>query len=499
MDLKLIVLLALALAIAAVVLLLRSSRRRKLRTVQGHETAIPDPDIDPSREDRTPQQELVPPDCACAPERTIPSSNQQPSSSDLAIHEIVDVSILQQVIDVFVKATGLASVVTDINGAPLTSIDNFSDFCMKHTRGTTEGAKRCEVNDAKGGEEAAKTGKPAVYFCHAGLVDFAVPLIVQGRQIGTWLGGQVLPQKPDERKYRRIAREIGVDEDEYIRDLRKIQIIPKEQIDGLAELLSLIANTMLKIGYARKISEEKSAELSDMVIGAVDRVVGGLDDISGPARKLDGMMKLVTGALHETAELADSGQGDLARIETTMRSMEEASRIISGKLQKINKKSHDISGIMGTIIKVADRTNLLSLNAAIEAEKAGEYGRGFNVVAQEIRRLADQTAVSTLEIEYTVKEMHSVVSSGVKETDNFIAEVRRSANDVVKISGRLKEIIEQVRVLLPRFEEVGNAVNSQTERTGELHQSMAHLSSEMQETIEAMRRSLSEMDQIKGK
>ena len=414
--------------------------------------------------------------------------------SDLAIHELVDTELLQRVLEVFVRATGLASVVTDLDGVPVTSLANFSDFCMKHTRGTAEGAQRCQRCDAAGGAQAARTGKPSVYYCHAGLVDFAVPLLVRGRQIGTWLGGQVLPVPPDERKFRRIAREIGADEDEYIRDLRKIPIIPKERIDALADLLSLVANTLLQIGYARKITEEKAIALSDQVLQAINRVVGGVQDITEPSLRLDGMVKQITAGLHETAARADHGQANLARLVATMQGMEEASRAISGSLGKINLKSTEISGIIETITKVADQTNLLSLNAAIEAEKAGRYGLGFNVVAGEIRRLADQTAVSTLDIEATVKEMHAVVTSGVTETDSFVAGVRRSADDAVKAGSQLKEVIEQVQVFLPRFEEVRSAVKSQTERTAELHQSMARLNEELQSAIDSMRRCFSEFD-----
>ena len=417
--------------------------------------------------------------------------------NDLIIQDILDVNILQQVIDVFVRATGLASVVVDINGAPLTSMDNFTDFCMKHTRGTEEGSRRCQANDAKGGEEATKTGRPVIYYCHAGLVDFAVPIIVAGKQIGTWLGGQVLPAKPDERKYRKIAKEIGADVNEYLKDLRKIKIIPKEQIDGMADLLSLIANTLLQIGFARKVTEEKAAELSDMVMLTINRLLSGIREISEPAKLLESMMKQVTAAMQETSVRADRGQEELTHTVAKMQAMEEVSRIISDKLQEINEKSHDISGIMGTIIKVADQTNLLSLNAAIEAESAGEHGRGFSVVAHEIRRLADQTAVSTLDIERTIQAMHAAVSVGVKETDKFITEVRRSANDVVKIGSQLKGIIEQVGVLLPRFEEVGSAVDSQTERTNQLHQSMTGLRMEMHRAIESMRQSFSGIEEPK--
>lgn len=440
--------------------------------------------------ERLPEAGPTPPGRAAGPGEAL---------SELTIHDLVDVKLLQQVLDVFVQATGLASVVTDIRGVPLTSLANFSDFCMKHTRGTHEGAERCQLNDAQGGVEATKTGKPVVYFCHAGLVDFAVPLIVQGKQLGTWLGGQVLPAKPDEKKFRRIAREIGVDEDEYIDDLRKIRIIPKERIDALANLLSLIANALLQIGFARRVTEEKAGELSDKVIQAVSQLTDGVQEISEPSEKLKGMMKQVTTALRDAADRASSGQVELARLEATMTELEQASRVISDKLRQINEKSDEIRGVIGTITTVADQTNLLSLNAAIEAAKAGQYGLGFSVVANEIRRLADQTAVSALEIEHTVNEMHAVVSSGVTQTDSFITDVRRSAGEAVNTGGQLKEAIEQVRVLLPRFEEIAQAVNGQTERTSSLRRSMGRLNLEMQSAIGLMRRSFSAVDRLSGR
>ena len=90
----------------------------------------------------------------------------------------------------------------------------------------------------------------------------------------------------------------------------------------------------------------------------------------------------------------------------------------------------NINLVVTTITKVADQTNLLSINAAIEAEKAGEYGLGFLVVAREIRRLADQTAVATLDIERMVKEMQYSVSAGVMEMDKFSEQVRQVVGEV---------------------------------------------------------------------
>ncbi len=130
------------------------------------------------------------------------------------------------------------------------------------------------------------------------------------------------------------------------------------------------------------------------------------------------------------------------------------------------------------------------------AEKAGEYGRGFTVVAREIRRLADQTAVATLDIDQMVKEMQSAVSSGVMGMDKFIAEVRHSAEDVKKISLQLSCIIEQVQALSPRFEEVNRAVGQQSDHAHEINLAMLHLSEEMQQTKDSLHEIYSVIEQL---
>ena len=137
-----------------------------------------------------------------------------------------------------------------------------------------------------------------------------------------------------------------------------------------------------------------------------------------------------------------------------------ASDLINSRLALLSEKATNIGMVVTTISKVADQTNLLSLNAAIEAEKAGEHGRGFAVVAREIRRLADQTAVATFDIEQIVKEMQSAVSAGVMGIDKFADEVRRGREAIGEVTTQLTEIIAQVQTLPPSFEscERGSAV-----------------------------------------
>ncbi len=171
-------------------------------------------------------------------------------------------------------------------------------------------------------------------------------------------------------------------------------------------------------------AKEQQATTSE--VAATTTEIGATSkEIYATSKELLKTVNEVTAGAEETANLANSGQASLARMEDTMGLFTEAVGSINAKLAVLNEKAANINQVVTTITKVADQTNLLSLNAAIEAEKAGEYGRGFAVVATEIRRLADQTSVASFDIEQMVKEMQSAVAAGVMGMDKFGEQVRR--------------------------------------------------------------------------
>jgi methyl-accepting chemotaxis protein WspA len=118
---------------------------------------------------------------------------------------------------------------------------------------------------------------------------------------------------------------------------------------------------------------------------------------------------------------------------------------------------------------------LLSLNAAIEAEKAGEVGLGFAVVAREIRRLADQTAVATLDIDLIISEMSQSVASGVDEMQRFDEQVRSGVLQTAQISGELSDIIRAVEEIKPRFESVYEGMRAQVVGAGQISKAVISL------------------------
>jgi methyl-accepting chemotaxis protein WspA len=220
--------------------------------------------------------------------------------------------------------------------------------------------------------------------------------------------------------------------------------------------------------------------------GSTTEVTATTREISATADDLVETMDGVNVSLNDTIHMAESGRSDLSRMEGAMRTLVTATSSISAKLSVINDRANKISNVVTTINKISDQTNLLSLNAAIEAEKAGEYGRGFSVVAREISRLADQTAIATQDIEHVVAEMQSSVSAGVMEMDKFADEVRRGVDTVVTLSGQLAGIIDQVRAHGPQFTAVKDGMHAQSQGAQQISEAMGQLSMAAEQTKESL-------------
>ena len=220
---------------------------------------------------------------------------------------------------------------------------------------------------------------------------------------------------------------------------------------------------------------------------ATKQIAATASEISSTAKDFAKTMNGVSAGAEQTSALASAGKNGLTRMETIMRQMVEAAGNIASKLAVLNEKAGSITSIITTIAKVADQTNLLSLNAAIEAEKAGEYGRSFAVIAREIRRLADQTANATVDIEKMVNEMVSAVSAGVMGVDKFSEEIHTGVKQVSTVGEQLSKIIEQVQQQTGSFEAVNQGMQAQSLGAEQINESINQLSEAAQQTTDSIR------------
>ena len=160
----------------------------------------------------------------------------------MKLQDFCDMGKFEEIMKNWADSTGLATVAVGVDGEYISDCYNFTDFCIKYTRGSIEGCKRCEKNDREG---------KGVYPCHAGLVDFGMPITLDdGTVLGSVIGGQVLPENPDENKFRHTARELGIDEDKYIDALHKVSVKTKKEIEASAQLLGDVINMFVRASYA---------------------------------------------------------------------------------------------------------------------------------------------------------------------------------------------------------------------------------------------------------
>ncbi len=259
--------------------------------------------------------------------------------------------------------------------------------------------------------------------------------------------------------------------------------------DSLRALISQVRQSGIKV----MTSSTEIAASARQMEATVTEQAASTNQVRATARQISERsgallqtMGEVTAAAAENSELAENCQTSLRRMEAAMRQLIGATGAISARLSTISEKAANISGVVTTINKVAAQTNLLSLNAAVEAEKAGEYGQGFAVVAREIRRLADQTSAATGNIATLVGDMHSAVNSGVMEMDRFVQQVRHGGREVETISGDLAVITDKVRAFFPRFETVTDAMRDQTDGAGQISDAMVQLSQTADQTRDSL-------------
>jgi methyl-accepting chemotaxis protein WspA len=263
-------------------------------------------------------------------------------------------------------------------------------------------------------------------------------------------------------------------------------------VRGIQETGIKVASSSTELAASAKQQEATVAQQ----VASTNEVESAARQIAHTATQLSETMGRVSEAAQHAQDVAATGQHGLTQMASTMAQMQTSAAVIADKLATISTKAASITNIVTTINKVADQTNLLSLNASIEAAKAGEFGQGFGVVAREIRRLADQTAVATLDIEQTVKEMQVAVSSGVMSMDRFTEEVRRAVQHVTTVGAQLGQVIDQVNALGPQFMAVGEGMASQSLGAQQISEAMSQLSQAAGQTADSLRDSAQAIGQL---
>ena len=339
--------------------------------------------------------------------------NEKIDLKKLEIEDIIDIPTLQTFLDNFAIGMNCAAVSVNRAGQEITKPSHYRPFCSDYIHSNAIGDNRCAKCHSDFGESSAKLGRPYIGFCHAGLIDFSAPIIIQGELLGTVLGGQILDKTPDEAKIRQVAREIELSEDALYDAAKKIDVVNPQNIEAAAEVLFIVVNTLAQDGYSRIETELLSTNLANNFVEISNTV----------------------DMLAESAQTITSSQQELFH-----------------EISEIRSVTKEIEQVLTSINKVANTTNLLGLNASIEAARLGSDGRGFMVVAKEIQKLSETTKSTTMHINTLNSKISEKVSSTqlnsqktleiTEDQSAAMEELSATTQNSLDLAERLKELID---------------------------------------------------------
>lgn len=335
--------------------------------------------------------------------------------NNLELSDIVDLSFLQKFQDDFAKSMNIASVTVDRNGTPLTKPSRYTNICANLTQSTELGKSRCAECHSKAGEEAFRTQKPYIYKCHSGLIDFAAPIIVEGELVGTILGGQILFDTPNEAEFKNTANELGLNGDSYYAAANQVKIVDKSNIEAAAEVLFSVANTLSNDGYQRFKVKQLTTTLTE-----------SFEQISSATEELAASSMEVTENQHQ----------------------------LNSAISSVQNLTTEINSILSYIKDIANQTKMLGLNASIEAARVGDMGKGFSVVASEIRKLSESSKETTANISALLDKIQDSVNKTmqVSTTTLEITEQQSAAIEETNAS------VEEITTFTMELEKLANSI-----------------------------------------
>ena len=275
------------------------------------------------------------------------------------------------------------------------------------------------------------------------------------------------------------------------------------EIFRLADALNSMTENFSSLVAKVKVSGEKFAQSASKIsegTSNIDAISSERADVlSGVSSTIDAISKsvlLLNMDAREASKNIDSslavlsdGGNFLSRLSENTSPLLSAADSVSARLAVIKDKTERIATAVSTINAVGDRTNMLSLNAKIESERAIEFG-GFESVSDEISKLADQTAVSVMEVSKMVADMADSVESGVSEMNTFSQRMKLNTEMIEKLHFNLSSAENQIAELGPKFESLATSIASQEENVsniGELVESLEAFASGAREKVEQLK------------
>ena len=252
--------------------------------------------------------------------------------------------------------------------------------------------------------------------------------------------------------------------------------------DKLEQVGNVVSSASTQLSAQIEQSDRGAAESAQRLSEAAT----AMNEMNATVQEVAKNAGSASAASAETKQKAEAGAEVVAKAVQSIELVHQMSLELKGDMVQLNEHAQDITRIMNVISDIADQTNLLALNAAIEAARAGEAGRGFAVVADEVRKLAEKTMASTNDVGNAIKAIQESTAKSMTGVDNAVERISE-ANELASRSGRaLGEIVATVEATGDQVNAIATASEEQSAASEEINQSIVQVNDMSRQTAEAM-------------
>ncbi len=256
-------------------------------------------------------------------------------------------------------------------------------------------------------------------------------------------------------------------------------------VGNIHSIISQASSTTMQVAAASNqlhSTAEQIATAAEEVAAQSATVATAGEEMSATSNDISRNCTMASEIANRASQMADNGA---QVVQETLRGMEQIAEKVresARTVEALGARSDQIGAIVGTIEDIADQTNLLALNAAIEAARAGEQGRGFAVVADEVRALAERTTRATREIGEMIKAIQNETTGAVASMEQGVAEVEKGMDSSRRSGNALQQILEGINEVTLQVHQIATAAEEQTAVTGEISTNIHQITEVVQQT-----------------
>jgi len=272
-------------------------------------------------------------------------------------------------------------------------------------------------------------------------------------------------------------------------------------LTSLKEIIGTIVDLSAQVAAAAEQLRSEALQMvsdSDQVVTQTNTIATASEEMSATSGDIARNCELAADNSRAANEAALSGSVIIKAAVDGMNRIAECVRQSAATVELLGERSNQIGTIIGTIEDIADQTNLLALNAAIEAARAGEQGRGFAVVADEVRALAERTTKATREIGDMIMTIQLETKNAVLTMEEGVAEVGRGTADAARSGEALRNILGKIEGVTSQVNQIATAAEHQTATTGQISQNLLQVNSAVNDTTRGARETAQAASRLAG-